>query len=474
MARPPRTVVHLLQGAGAPLMPVPPRSSRLLLAVLRPIAPLYRRLVMGVSQVTVVRRHDLQAHLTRENTLTFVAFRHPSADDPQLVFQVVRGAGGTPPVFLYGRGVPIWGGPLVAWILPRVGAISVYHGGINRGSMDMVRTQICGNPAPVCLAPEAQVTYHNYRVAAIQRGTAALALDAAECGADGREVQVLPLGIEFRYPDRNNRRLVRYLNRLERMTASDGPAPARDDLVGRLWHQFRVLLSIVLDSAREDAHEQARQGVGGAARTIGATAGTTGTDDGPTTPLEREVSALFPAALEHALRTAERRFGLSRGSGDAVSRIFRIRHRFWERAFPDPPPAHRLGSALADIEAVESRIAARWLETADLLAYLDGSYLSEVGLRPGAHVPEAGSARHARLVEYLIAALDLAGRMQGHTIGRRVEWPGRRCRMEPGSPRMVRAGGARRRRSAELTDWIYSEFQRLSSSDSSDGVSISR
>lgn len=457
MNRVPRAVRPLLRPAGAPLDPIPPTPRRWVFGLIRVIGGLYRRLVMQVAAVSLEDEDVLRSLLADRGRISFVAFRHPSADDPQLVFQTVsRLADGRRPVFLYGRGVPVWGGPLVAWILPRIGAVSVYQGRINRRSMDMVQRQISSSDDPVCLAPEGQVSYRNYRVAPIQRGAANLALDAAAGGPEGRRVTIVPLALEFRYPDRRHRRFSRLLTTLERRLGASPGAPA--DLIGRLWATMdRILDAVVRDARRYLPPEHAAT----ARRAAGDAADPAATDQ--TTARARDALAL-------ALQVAEHLFGLHPGAGDPVERLYRIRQRFWDRAFPRAPDRSPDGRSISDIVATEAVIAARWLEIADVLSYFDPTYLSEVGLVPGAPMPAAGSPTHARLAEYLMTTDDLASRRLGHTIGQRRGWPGRTCRIRAGDPRDVSAAVGRRERRHridELTGWLYRELERISAQPSS-------
>ena len=460
MSRVPPVVRHLLHPAGVRLDAVPPRPSRAIVWIIRMVGPLYRRAIMAMAPVATDNLQPLEAVLADPKTLTFIAFRHPSKDDPLIIFQTVdrlRRNGADAPVFLYGRGVPVWGGPIVAWLLPRIGAISVFHSAINRNSMAHVRRQISSRGAPICLAPEAQVTYHNYRVAPIQRGTASLAIDAATAG---RSVAIVPVALEFRYPDRHHHRFFRFLRHLESRVARPVPSALAADPIGRLWWLLKSLAGAI---------------------------GTSSPRDNPEDLSVETMNEALQDALANALNRAEQSLGLPPSRQAPVDRIFRARQRFWDLAFPrtvhTDPPVGSLRRAMQDIQAVEARIAARWIEMADVLAYLDARYLAEVGLVPGSQLPTAGSSRHARLVEYLLTSHDLANRMLGYSLGSRAHWRGRRCTVRGGTPRFVapepvphRAHKnqnhhhdepapikpSRRQRVHELTKWLTTTLHDLS------------
>lgn len=442
MKHTPAVVRPLLEGAGAPLLPVPPRPSALLLRLIPAIAPLYRRIGLKLAPI----RSDtasLRNVLSEPQTLTFVAFRHPSPDDAQIVYQTVRRAVAGP-VFLYGRGVPVWIGALTGWVLPRIGAFSVFPGTVNRESMALLRGALPHMPGPICLAPEAQVSYHNYRVAPIQRGTAALALDAATV-APNRTVCILPMALEFRYPDPSGRIARRLLARAEGLL---GIKPPDNDSaaspVDRLWKILEEIIRLISIDA------------GGAGGSIADEIRADGRN------AVEALQSRVTRALETVLASAERLFGLERGSGDPVARVFRIRARFWERAYPLHRISGPIGTDIHDIDAVEARIAARRLETADVLSYVDISYLAEAGIVPGTEVPPAGSSAHARFAEYLLTANDLLGRMVGKTIAGRSRWPGRRCTVRQGTARKITPGESRRATIDELTAWLTDQLKGLS------------
>lgn len=159
---------------------------------------------MGIRSVHLEGAKDLARTLDddfkrTDAGRTIIAFRHPSRDDPVVLFHVLarlvprastdqgfRPTHPISPVFLYGRGVAVWGGPFVAWILPRSGAISVYHHQLNRASLDQVFDEVERGIQPLALAPEAQVTYHNEKVAYCRRGAALMAERARDAGRNVR------------------------------------------------------------------------------------------------------------------------------------------------------------------------------------------------------------------------------------------------------------------------------------------------
>lgn len=447
---------HLIGGAGAPLTALPPRFLPLLQPILRVAGPVYRRVGMGIQRLSVAGAEEARRCVRIPDTKTFFAFRHPSADDPPIVYQVVQHllhhARRTPPIVLYGRDVPVWAGPVAAWLLPRIGAISVFHEQVKRDSLDEVYAAVRERDQAIVLAPEAQVTYHNYRVAPTQRGAAHLAVEAGRARAGtSSSVSVIPVGLEYRYPDRGNRQFTALLRRI----GAEIGLPYREsntDIVGYVWELYARLFQIL-----EARYDVAPATVPSQSAPSPSASQLTPTSPSPTpnepaaaTPLAQRFNNRLNRLIHEILATGERAAGISPDQDSVpISRVFRLRRIYWERRFP-PRTTVPFKKRLLDIAAMEARVTARHFQTVDLLGYLDFTYLTEAGLVPGAPMPAAGSSSHARLVEYLISIDDAIKRAQGHTIGQRYRWRGRHCAVRFGQPIAVAPPATRSHRHSSI------------------------
>lgn len=421
----------------------------------------------------------------------FIVFRHPSPDDPIVMYHVVSRAlrrvqravsDGGYPVFLYGRDVPIWGGPAVAWALPRGGAISVFHDAINRRSMAEVYEAIRVQSNPMVLAPEGQITYRSYRCAPIQRGVSALAVDAADAranartdpgtsdggpsGTDRTSVVVLPAALEYRYPDPRWRRVERTMRRiLRRLGTDDNTIPSRRafsaDLAVRpaewLHTAWETYADTVLGIHRRETPRLYTQ-VSARLKAPPPEDTTEATDDRRWNVLQHKIDLL----LELSLRRAEIGFNLE-PLPTPLERLFRIRQRYWERLYPpDRGAPGSMPRAVADASATESFLLSRHMQCADVLIYVDFSYLQPIF----GTVITQGSAEHARFIEYLLMLDDLLQRAAGYTVGERYAWPGRRCRVQFGDSLSVAPGTdggmSRRSRAMELHGQIETALSDLS------------
>lgn len=436
-----RHLRHLVVRRGRQLTTIDPIPAPYLPLLLRIVGPLYRRFGMRVSRITVDGIEKLTEVLQDHDHKTVFAFRHPSGDDPLIVFRVLqrllrtanRGPGKLP-IFLYGRDVPIWAGPVAAWLLPRIGGISVFHEQVKRDSLDQVYDAFQNSPLPIALAPEAQITYHNYRVADTQRGTAHLACEAAVARIGTTStVSIVPIGLEYRYPDDSDRKLRNIMRSIDRRLGITTPIPSSSSgLVDTLWDRYDRAIATIENRYRISDEVSLKDG-------------------GTVQARVDALNARLQRIIAHALESGERLLGINNdGEIDTISRVFRLRRNYWNARFPQPGSSP-FENDLLDLESTEARVGARHFQIVDLIAYLDFAYLAEVGLTPGAPLPPAGSAHHARFVEYLLSLDDLLGRAMGHTVGSRRGWSGRTCSVVFGKPIAVEAPVERTHRSEYIS-----------------------
>lgn len=479
--------------AGRSLETIPARPWHGFLSVTRRLSGAYLRFVVGVRLTNIEGRDELDRAISSEQRYPFIVFRHPSPDDPIVMYHTVSDAlrrAGRPiqrggyPVFLYGRDVPIWGGPLVAWALPRGGAIAIYHDAINRESMEELYEAIGGQTNPMVLAPEGQISYRNYVSSWIQRGAAALAFDAADIrSSEGSQtpVLVLPAVLEYRYPDTHWRRAAQVMERiLLRLGIDAKMRPRRGGLARALAaHPDRWLLTAWKEYANQlcaihrrevpplygelsAVHKAETPPQDNQARTALETLCKTGmvpNDPEHLPTLQRTIDLL----LDLSLRRAEIGFQLT-PLREPLDRIFRIRQRYWERLYPfDRGTPGSMARAVADSSATEARLLSRHMQSADVLVYAELSYLTPILDTP----LNPGSPGHARFVEFLLMLDDLLQRAIGATVGQRFVWPGRTCCVQFGDPIDVTPaapdGPSRRKRIAELHHQIGQTLSSLSS-----------
>ena len=55
--------------------------------------------------------------------------------------------------FLYDRGIPIWAGPVIGWLLQRSGGIAIHRGRLDRPALAQARGALAQGRYPLVVAP---------------------------------------------------------------------------------------------------------------------------------------------------------------------------------------------------------------------------------------------------------------------------------------------------------------------------------
>jgi hypothetical protein len=379
-----------------------PRVSRPVLALMRLISGAYLRFHLGFERIDIrnadILVHEVLASMTGGKRL-IIAFRHPFGDEAQLISWTMtsgvereaRRLGIKLPyrplaLFVHGYEVPRWGGALVRFLLPRMGAMPVHHSKLDSGGMARIRRVIEDGPYPLAIAPEGQVSYTSGDIPRLEQGTVRLGFQIAEkLAAAGRSehVVILPLSVHNRYGPRAIRSLLRLVARIESFTGTElaGGDSAMDGLSSRLSACLEHLLGL-------------------AGKQYGL----------PVNP-GRSVHDRVEDIVEASLCAAERILGIDRGPDDALDRLYRIRQIGWDRIYllpgEDPRRMPPLGRAIADRHAGEAWYALRHMELADFAWYFRSP-------------PPPDAAPLDVLVEYTQNLWDLANRLAGGAISGRI------------------------------------------------------
>jgi hypothetical protein len=341
----------------------------------RLISPLYFRF-LGFRRA-VVRHPERLVGAFRDffdgKTRLIIAFRHPYGDEAQLMAYVIgkgvareaRRLGVSLPRaphahFVHGYEVPLWGGGFERWLLPRVGAVPVYHAKFDSASVSRIRSLMVDGRFPLALAPEGQVSYTSEGLPRIESGAARIAVWCAEDlrrAKRSERVVILPVSIHHRWDGRSGGELDDLIARIERECG-----------IGRVEGASRhERLSSIADSILASMENfYARFYSSGFGGTTGAEASAVA---GNPTRADR-----LSLVIESALFEAERVLGVEH-DGDTIRRVYKVRQAGWDRIFrsdiPDPELLSPLERALADRVAGEAWYASRHMELVDLAYYLD-------------------------------------------------------------------------------------------------------
>ena len=340
-------------------------------------------------------------------TRLIVAFRHPYGDEPQLLFhalekllpryarrlhQPLKHSPGVRPVHDYA--VALWGDAVIRFILPRVGAVPVYHVKYDRESVQAIRNVMKDGKSPLGIAPEGQISYHAETLPRIEQGTVRMGFwTVSDLDKAGRSehVQVLPLSVHYRYFEEDAHKVLKELRKIEtvcgiRVEKSEDAYTSPAALLPRVERLEESLLQFT-EAFYRDSY-------------------------GYTPPEMVSRHERWMALQPFALSAAEHTLGIAPRNEDNVQRMYRVRQAAWDRIYPEVPVEEfsRLAKAFADRCAGEAWHAMRHMELVDLMEYHDPDYFC------AAH-PQ--SLTFDRLVETVYTLSDLARRLMGGNITNR-------------------------------------------------------
>ena len=383
------------------------RLGRLLIPAYLKVALAFREIEILSPDSILSELHDFQSNQSR----LIVAFRHPYGDEPQLLFHVFenmlpRHAKKVGEPFLHQPGlrlvhdyaVPLWGNAFIRYLLPRAGALPVYHVKSDTSSLSQIRAVLKDGPSPLGLAPEGQISYHSETLPRIELGTVRMgfwcASDLARAGRT-EEVRILPISVHYHYDKRDFHKIHAIVRRLERLVGLEAPHIAKKTLLSALLPRLDAIERRLLSQTEQFYRDTYRYAVPEPIE------GESEADE-----RQRRWNALLPAAIT----VAEHALGIDPGQEDLVQRMYRVRLEGWSRVKPEEAIGglSRMELALADRRAGEGWFAMRHMELVDLMSYHDVSYINA-----------ASSCNDNRIVEHTINLLDLANRLMAGNVSNR-------------------------------------------------------
>ena len=423
----PRLVAEPILSATTRHRLAPSNLSARFLQLGRLLMPAYLKLALAFEEIEVrspermlSELRDFQSNKSR----LIVAFRHPYGDEAQLMFHVFENLlprlakkSGKPLLhqpglrLVHDYAVPLWGNAFIRYLLPRAGALPVYHVKCETNSLSGIRAVLRDGPNPLGLAPEGQISYHSETLPRIELGTVRMGFwCASDLERAGRteEMRILPISVHYQYDKRDFHKIHAIILDLERLSGLSAQSIARNTPLPALLPRIDAIerqLLILTEQFYSDTYHYA------VPQTI--------TGETEAQERQRRWNALLPAALT----VAEHALGIDPGQEDLVQRMYRVRLEGWNRVKPE----ESLGSlsplelALADRRAGEGWFAMRHMELVDLMSYHDVSY-----------VESAASPCENRIVEHAINLLDLAQRLMAGNVSNRPNNIRKRAIVVPG------------------------------------------
>jgi|688.fasta_scaffold22649_9 1-acyl-sn-glycerol-3-phosphate acyltransferase len=444
-----------------PLDFLPPRLDGRVLAGARWLLPLFLRRACAITGVQVEggeRLVEAMAAFQAGESRLMLAFRHPSVSDPiclaallwrelprQARRQGVRLRPRPHAHFLYDRGIPLWAGPLVGWLLPRLGGSSIQRGKLDTAGLRSARALLLNGSDPFAAAPEGATNGHNELVSALEPGLAQLAFWTAEdLRKAGRPeaMTVLPIGVQYAWSRPIWPQLEELLSQLEHDAGLPPPADAEakranaEHLYPRLLALAERILALMEGFYRE-AYQRSLPEL-----------------TEPQDANER-LAARLQRLLDAALALVEESFAI-KASGDLASRCRRLEQAGWERLYPAGAEGDGrcpLQRGLADRLAEESEQRLWHMRLVESFVAVSGSYVKE---RPS----------QERFADTLLLLWDTHCRLLGGNPMRRPRLGPRTVRLRIGEPiaidtRLEAYRSDRRRAVATLTADLQAALEAL-------------
>jgi hypothetical protein len=386
---------------------VEPRISKWIRIPLALFGRLYLRAFIGSAKIVVRGENHLLESFQRafkRESRCIAAFLHPSGAEPQILEwftmfrlkRLTKKAGvafAIPPQLRFVNGYEVlrWGGKIARFILPRIGAMPVYHAKIDSASMERIYQALIDGPYPVAIAPEGQVSYFSGVIPRLEAGVARIGFSTMERlrekGKKEKKVEILPIAVHYVFDEkdrRNGKKMEKLLEKIEKYLGikrvngqplGERLARCRNHILRK--NQERYGFSLEEKEEKKDIR------------------------------FEEEVDAL----IEKCLSRAESILDVKEGEKNIFSRMYRLRQICWDRIFiPGKPTLDaipRLDRALLDLAAGEAWRASRHLELVDFIWYLRAI-----------PVPSEADPLFKR-IEYVQNLWDFTNRTMGGAFGQR-------------------------------------------------------
>jgi hypothetical protein len=369
-----------------------------LIPLIRPLGKIYLFLIFGMAKI--VPRNDTVLFDSFKRALSggsrcIIAFRHSCGGEPQLLawfflfklraLAVKKGIVFTKrphALFVYGYEAVRWGGWVTRFIMPRLGAMPVYHTKTDSKSMDRIYQAAFKGQYPLALAPEGQVSYITDSVPRLESGVIRIGFFTArqmEKKGLNIPVEILPVSFHFHYDKRGRRDMEKLLSKIEKLAGFVNKGRKELPFTERL----RQCRGYILELCESRYSIKADTSLS----------------------FEERLNNVITAAME----TAERMLGL-KSEGDFFYRMYRLRQTCWDRIFlPDidsleDMPCIKRG--IMDLRAGEAWYTGRHQEIVDF------SWYFRVPL-PAEDTPIHGK------IEYVQNLWDFANRCMGGTYADR-------------------------------------------------------
>lgn len=204
--------------AQPPLKFIPPEFNPIVYRATRLLLPLWMRWRVRLSNVQVNNPEkliELYQQFQAGKTRFMMAFRHPNVNDPFALFYLLsrsipqaarqQNVPLNAPVhayFVYDRGIPLWAGQPVGWLMSQLGGTPIRRGKVDLPGLRSIRDLFANGRFPMAAAPEGATNGHTEIVSPIEPGIAQFGFWCAEDlhkANRSESVLIVPLGVRYHY-----------------------------------------------------------------------------------------------------------------------------------------------------------------------------------------------------------------------------------------------------------------------------------
>ncbi len=412
---------------------LPPTFNPIAFKLIRLLLPFWTRFQLKIKRIDTVnvdRLLQLYDQFQHKQIRLILAFRHPSPDDGfammHLLSQALPKAAQQQRIklsipahahFIYDRGVPIWAGKLVSWLLPNMGATPIHRGKLDRAGLKSIRNLLWQGALPLAIAPEGGTNGHNELISPLEPGAIQMGfwcIEDLKAAGQEQEVWILPIGIQYHYQNPPWAAIDRLLQELELdcgLTAL--PGDVSTVRYQRLYRLGEYILNLMEDFYRRCYRQSFPERVA-SDQPISAT----------------EFTRRLQTLLDSALQVAEQYFGIQ-AKGTVIDRCRKLEQAGWDCIYREdinnPGKLSPLERGLADRVAAEASSRMWHMRLVEGFVAVTGSYVSAV---PS---PE-------RFAETSLILWDVIHKIKGdHANHQRPDLGDRRATMTIGEPISVSA-----------------------------------
>ncbi len=391
--------------------------------------PWLRGGIIKIEATSVENLVHLYQQFQAGNIRFLMAFHHPEVEDPlcllylfsRLIPRTAKEMGIqlNSPIhthFIYDRGMTIWGGKWLGWLLSRSGGISIHRGRVfDRNGLRSMRDLLINGKFPFAIAPEGANNGHSEIISSLEPGLTQLGFWGVEDLKKAKRTEtvwIIPIGIRYYYIQPPWLALDQLLRQLERDSGlSTGNFNTQMNPELQLYPRLLKLAEKILCEMETFYQRFYHQDLPELTFDLSVS-------------LNQKIKDRLDRLLNIALKVTEDYFDIS-PQGSIIDRCRRLEEAGWRYIYREDiedistitPLQYGLGNWVAE----EAEIRLKHMRLVESFVAVTGSYIQE---KPTAE----------RFAETLLILFDLMARIKGIKIPRRPQLGKRGVKITVGKP----------------------------------------